>query len=178
MQENLSVDLDARTGPVFRQIDHAVKCFAVVVSELWGRKPYIYLPALLFADLLLLSLNVVFCPSCVQHVNTTKNVAYAAASWTVLVSLLSTISGAQVGDWRLALLLCGGPFACAVVVFVVHRARRRLPESATQELHRCADAAIFANTPVKGKIEYITTYAHTKCTFPVAILGSNGFALL
>lgn len=105
MQDAHSSKRDARTVPVFLHIDRVVKCFAVAVSELFGSKPYVYLPALLLADLSLLTLNALFSPCCVPTINVIKNVAYAYASWTVIVSLAS--SALTVRPRRpLALRLC------------------------------------------------------------------------
>lgn len=89
-EDAVSSKRDARTVPVFLHIDRVVKCFAVSVSELFGSKPQIYLPMLLFADLTLLTLNALFSPCCVPAINTIKNIAYAYASWTVIVSLYMT----------------------------------------------------------------------------------------
>ena len=50
----------------------------------------VYLPLLLLADLTLLALNALFGPCCVPSINAIKNVAYAYASWTVIVSLYMT----------------------------------------------------------------------------------------
>lgn len=88
-QDAHSSKRDARTVPVFLHIDRVVKCFAVAVSELFGSKPFVYLPALLLADLSLLTLNALFSPCCVPTINTIKNIAYAYASWTVIVSFAS-----------------------------------------------------------------------------------------
>lgn len=91
VQDAHSSKRDARTVPVFLHIDRVVKCFAVAVSELFGSKPLVYLPALLAADLSLLTLNALFSPCCVPTINAIKNVAYAYASWTVIVSLASAV---------------------------------------------------------------------------------------
>lgn len=90
-EDAVSSKRDARTVPVFLHIDRVVKCFAVAVSELFGSKPRVYLPLLLFADLTLLILNALFSPCCVPAINIIKNIAYAYASWTVLVSLYMTL---------------------------------------------------------------------------------------
>lgn len=89
-EDAVSSKRDARTVPVFLHIDRVVKCFAVAVSELFGSKPRIYLPLLLLADVTLLMLNALFSPCCVPAINTIKNIAYAYASWTVVVSLYMT----------------------------------------------------------------------------------------
>ena len=106
-EDAVSSKRDARTVPVFLHIDRVVKCFAVAVSELFGSKPKIYLPLLLLADLTLLILNALFSPCCVPAINTIKNIAYAYASWTVLVSLYMTFwpvrfpsCGVQLGAYR------------------------------------------------------------------------------
>lgn len=90
-EDAVSSKRDARTVPVFLHIDRVVKCFAVAVSELFGSQPRMYLPLLLLADLSLLTLNALFSPCCVPSINRIKNVAYAYASWTVLVSIYMTV---------------------------------------------------------------------------------------
>lgn len=87
VQDAHSGTRDARTVPVFLHIDRVVKCFAVAMSELFGSQPFVYLPALLLADLFLLAINALFSPCCVPAINIIKNIAYGYASWTVIISI-------------------------------------------------------------------------------------------
>eukprot|EP00892_Ulva_mutabilis_P009323 jgi/Ulvmu1/6763/UM030_0099.1 len=143
---------DARTVPVFLHIDRVVKCFAVAVSELFGSKPLVYLPALLAADLCLLALNALFSPCCVPTINVIKNIAYAYASWTVMVSLaftaLTSGRAAPLPAWLFVLAMFGVPLAVAAAVALVRHggsAAVHTSRPVRAKLQRAAAAAIACN---------------------------------